>query len=333
MAILGEFEVTVIVNGNAVTEYNVDEDDQDSAQQPNTVTKYIEAVSDAEFSLNVSILPHYELRGDIVGWHLYVDGVHAESITVAKEDFEKGRCVQPIRFCLKGTKHERYGKWMLQHFKFSSISFGQSGDQEEHVSVDRASQAGNLEVKAWCYRLNSYRAKDPNPPFNPLRNVSEKSLKGQALSHTVGLGSCENTEKYYCYVDVERLGDAPLATFVFKYRSRKALQDLTIIPRSPTPVPVEQRPVDDLSMEEMRELIQQLRAEAAVKRGAQPATKQEIQSGIKRERSESRDLTSVNSSGETSRTPATEPDSDIECTGSRPVKCARIEEISLFEDD
>jgi hypothetical protein len=69
---------------------------------------------------------------------------------------------------------------------------------------------------------------------------------------------------------------SPFATFVFKYRSRgrassdtsytlhlmlslDALKSLMVIPRSPSPVPLEDRDIATLTEAEMRELLQRQR--------------------------------------------------------------------------
>ena len=77
--------------------------------------------------------------------------------------------------------------------------------------------------------------------------------------------------------NIEYTDRLPVATFLFKCRSKSKsqtllreiiayitlgdLQLLRVIPRSPSPVPLELRPVEELSLEEARELIkrQQLR--------------------------------------------------------------------------
>lgn len=72
--------------------------------------------------------------------------------------------------------------------------------------------------------------------------------------------------------------DCPLATFIFKYRSlserlfshskrylltlslnSEALKDLLLIPRTPPPAPLEDRPVDSLSQEELKTLVERLK--------------------------------------------------------------------------
>ena len=49
----------------------------------------------------------------------------------------------------------------------------------------------------------------------------------------------------------------PIAIFVFRYRSRQALVSSMIIPRTPSPPPIEERA--DLSAEEIRELQRQVK--------------------------------------------------------------------------
>ncbi|KAF2849037.1 hypothetical protein T440DRAFT_534572 [Plenodomus tracheiphilus IPT5] len=70
---------------------------------------------------------------------------------------------------------------------------------------------------------------------NDIENVPEKVLKGRTLSHQ---------SRYSCTSD---------------YRITAALQSLLIIPRTPGPVPLEDRDVDTLTAEESRELILRLR--------------------------------------------------------------------------
>lgn len=69
--------------------------------------------------------------------------------------------------------------------------------------------------------------------------------------------------------------DAPRASFNFKYRSLgnryavwatrraniylAALQTTGVIPRAPTPVPLEDRPLEELTLEETRELVRRQR--------------------------------------------------------------------------
>lgn len=67
-------------------------------------------------------------------------------------------------------------------------------------------------------------------------DVAEKSLKGKALSHGVEFGQQQIFTQPLLKVLINVDGaDYPIAVFLFKYRSREALQSELIIPRSPSP--------------------------------------------------------------------------------------------------
>lgn len=60
------------------------------------------------------------------------------------------------------------------------------------MSGDRVAKAGELKVELWRYSLNSDRMREDKSSFKPLGKVSEKMLKGQAVSHIVGYVLAEN---------------------------------------------------------------------------------------------------------------------------------------------
>ena len=80
-------------------------------------------------------------------------------------------------------------------------------------------------------------------------------------------GSLGKAEHRFGTVTTQRVdypyGRAPFATFKFKYRSHKDLQAECIIPRSPSPVPLEERDADSLSLEEAREYFRRDRERKA----------------------------------------------------------------------
>ncbi|RYN23517.1 hypothetical protein AA0113_g5236 [Alternaria arborescens] len=110
-------------------------------------------------------------------------------------------------------------------------------------------------------------------------NIPEKALKGRALSHQTILRAPEvipKTTQLTCrYMNNDR---KPFITFKFKYRSKAALQSLLIIPRNPSPVPLEDRDGDILTLEESHELLRRHRE----REDAAPSVKRER---FKRERS------------------------------------------------
>lgn len=127
--------------------------------------------------------------------------------------------------------------------------------------------------------------------------LPEKALKGQALSHNTryelsnvviylsakcngSLGMPEFMSPCGVWSGCEYLDekDKPFVVFNFKYRSRsayplrirsvfnanvydtsEALQDLRIIQRPPTPLPLEERPIEQLTGDQALELLRRQR--------------------------------------------------------------------------
>lgn len=106
------------------------------------------------------------------------------------------------------------------------------------------------DVTHFATNLRSERSQTYQP-------VPEKALKGQPIDMTAGYGSATAIE-WRKSAQCQRAGK-PLAKFVLKYRSRRALQLLDLIPTTPEPEPLEERNIDTLNPEEMRQLLTQMR--------------------------------------------------------------------------
>ncbi|KAI5360094.1 hypothetical protein Slin15195_G119560 [Septoria linicola] len=70
-----------------------------------------------------------------------------------------------------------------------------------------------------------------------ILGLDEVDLKGKAVSHSVGFGAAVEDRggaafSEVQYIDIE---NGPVAVYEFRYRSREALQDERIIPRTPSP--------------------------------------------------------------------------------------------------
>lgn len=109
-----------------------------------------------------------------------------------------------------------------------------------------------------------------------LREPSSLAMVMLELT-TSRLGPAEHVHEPVTYWETTRpYGEDPIAVFIFKYRSRSKvylqiiynlmadfhtgdLQIEGVIPRSPSPVPLEERDPDDLSPEEARELVRRHR--------------------------------------------------------------------------
>lgn len=117
-------EVSIWINGQPVTEYEDVGEEVDGPMAPKTVVKYIEAISDTEFGVNVSVLPifkeHKQTKDDL--------------LIKAKVDgrWDAGRFMKfgksntrPWKVLLEGvTGADVLGKGTMSPFKFAAINIG-----------------------------------------------------------------------------------------------------------------------------------------------------------------------------------------------------------------
>ncbi|KAL1622094.1 hypothetical protein SLS54_005159 [Diplodia seriata] len=97
--------------------------------------------------------------------------------------------------------------------------------------------------------------------MNKIGKVPEKALKGKPLSHQV----------------------QPFAEFIYQYRSKTALQAEGVIPRTPSPIPLEDRPLEELNPEELRELLRRSREKIAAATAVKNESESEVKSEVKSE--------------------------------------------------
>ncbi|RAR02987.1 hypothetical protein DDE83_008388 [Stemphylium lycopersici] len=92
--------------------------------------------------------------------------------------------------------------------------------------------------------------------------VPEKALKGSAVSHKTSLEPMERIAPVkWMEADSVDGENYPFAVIQFKYRSAAALRSLFIIPRQPSPLPLEQRPTNQTSSDEVPLLLNKHRVE------------------------------------------------------------------------
>ena len=126
MAILQKLEVAILVKGEQLEEYP---DEEDKANDPAEITRYVEAVSGASFVIRVGLLPTFRLTSDILKFSVFLGGRYAERILHVAES-----AIQ--LYDIKGSSRQ-YGKqWGRRPFKFSEII---SIKQQVPVSGDKVS--------------------------------------------------------------------------------------------------------------------------------------------------------------------------------------------------
>ncbi|RII14314.1 hypothetical protein CUC08_Gglean003893 [Alternaria sp. MG1] len=276
-------EVKVCVGGQQLHEYD---DDEDATLK--TITKYIEARSDCKFMVTAIFRPPFLTRYHVRA-QLSIDGV-----SVAKTFCEREKLLQK-QIEMSGHRSQRNGEWVKQDFCFAKLNIV----EEAHGPVPSAavlkqtlSTKGRITIAFQFIESYQDLGLDPRPPSNrrheleALKEIPEKALKGDALSHqavlsaprTCHAGSFSSPRRHYKFVDQE-----PFATFHFKYRSLASLKALQILKiTEPTSVPREDRPEDDLTPAELREPLRRVRQ----REGESESIKQEASTTarVKRER-------------------------------------------------
>ncbi|KAK5134231.1 hypothetical protein LTR08_006774 [Meristemomyces frigidus] len=256
---------TIQVNGEDLPEY----DDDDAEEQPAhtaTTTRYIEAVTGANFEIATRFSRTFAQRKEGVGIWFYMDGQRIRSIDYKSHEITNGK----PRNMAKASAMEG-GREGVKRFKFAELKISEG--QPDKQLLKKVAKLGIIEIRYYRVRYgpriktSTTRVARDHAKTKPLLDddtVAEKTLKGQAISHQAKLGEFEAIRPIKHSGFSQKciyLQDEPIATFCFKYRSTAALQSLGVIPRAASPVPLEQREVDDLSPEEMRELIKRQRAQ------------------------------------------------------------------------
>jgi hypothetical protein len=130
MAILGKITAEVLVDGNALQEY---EGDGMENENPDLVVKYIEATSGANFHIRVSILGSFKITSDAIGLEVHLDGIYVED--VIPNDDEIGMPSSSFCHLFQGSESEVDGEWFRQPFYFRDILLGMFVCLEKNIMV------------------------------------------------------------------------------------------------------------------------------------------------------------------------------------------------------
>ncbi|RMX92283.1 hypothetical protein D0867_14643 [Hortaea werneckii] len=303
--------VSIDVAGQDLPEYNGDD-----AQDPssNTVTKYIEAVSGAEFAIS------YRLHTNVFAF-----AGHAMSISVYCDGDPAGRTLVPPNVTISGTRNS------IRHHIQESINgdlirrpmmFSGLTTSEAEVNKDLFSKlkiVGTIVVKWHTGKIVPFTRTSAPSPFLGAKlangKVPEKNMKGQAITHqtapyAVMAGSSGKEE--YPISPFDALGSPLQSSNSGTARMVTALQSMGILPRSPSPIPLEDRNIEDSNPDEMREL---LRRQQRQRESSKVAIKREI----KRERIEFEDDDDDGDDVEIVDRPEKKPRLDVDDPGTEVV--------------
>ncbi len=117
MAVIDSFpglKVEIIVNESAITEYAGDGENEED--KPNTITKFVEATTGAEFRIRCEFAPSFKFKKYAIRADAYIDGIYVDKWNKACE--KTLMVMRGPHSCL----HE--GIWQKQRFAFSSLQIG-----------------------------------------------------------------------------------------------------------------------------------------------------------------------------------------------------------------
>ncbi|KAK3697252.1 hypothetical protein LTR37_017564 [Vermiconidia calcicola] len=249
-------DVTVRVNGADLQEH----DDTEHNEEYLKGVKYVECVPETDFAVHLHVRKS-QLGGynkDQIRCDVYLDGEFAiarlpnpYSTPAASSEWDFGAVESTIN-----------GRCIKQNFAFARLRTD-DGPSKDLKPID-FKQQGEIKVKCTLVRTRKLSKMVTHDVASFKRAgdevLPEKCLKGRSISNQVALGKAQPLATLPVFVHVDYpYGKQPFATYVFKYRSRRDLQIEGIIPRSPSPVPLEDRAPEDLSPEEARELVRRLR--------------------------------------------------------------------------
>ncbi|MCJ1364726.1 hypothetical protein MMC16_003842 [Acarospora aff. strigata] len=287
-------EVRIVVNGNVAQGFNSDDDGSEDLR---IVTRYIEAISAAHFAVQYTIKPPFQFKCEQLRLILQVDGKEVDRRVCSQAELAKNP--HGISNSLAGVTRSQGRTSSIEKFKFSEIKTGDDTSLVADARIkDQLAGVGTITLKIYRVHKGVF---DPRTPSTrtwgdllELEILPEKALKGQALSHSTSLDEPEVIPPKGSWQGCKYLDgkDEPFAVFNFQYRSRKALQDLRILERTPAPVSLEDRPIEELTGEEARELLRRQKERQASKVSA---VKPELraQRDVKREYQEDEEYTAL----------------------------------------
>ena len=118
MAILKDIKVAIMINGQELKEYN---DEDVGNDEENSVSKYVEAISEAKFEIITSASRWYQFTSDAVQMDIYMDGAYADACLLRKKDASR---VHAWKCRLNGARRFDGNRWEVKPFKFREITAG-----------------------------------------------------------------------------------------------------------------------------------------------------------------------------------------------------------------
>ena len=124
MAILKGIEAAVIIDGKALTEYDDEDTGDGGSDHTSEVSKYIEAVSDGEFSMGITVPKSYNFVGNALSFKLSLDGIRVQTRLCQEATLKNLR--KDWHRTIAGSKVKNGEGWYLRPFRFADIKIGET---------------------------------------------------------------------------------------------------------------------------------------------------------------------------------------------------------------
>ncbi|KAL1648462.1 hypothetical protein SLS58_002217 [Diplodia intermedia] len=278
-------EVEVRVNGERAEEY-MDSNQKDS---DNTAIRYIEAKSGVRFTIHCTISPSCDRQGKDMRAKILIDGKKIRGKILRLEKSEG------VTIDVYGATSVENGQRSIAHMVFSELDIDEdSTDISNRMMQKKVMSMGVISIQLHRGLAIKEAPCNRTTTIDKIGKVSEKALKGKALSHQVQLARIPSYQAIISSLTYDRLQafqpaqqsntynfkcdkeDGPFAEFIYQYRSKTALQAEGVIPRTPSPIPLEDRPLEELNQEELRELLRRSREKTAAATAVKTESESEV---------------------------------------------------------
>lgn len=187
------------VEGNPLEDYEDDEgvelgpNDDESYRANRIVSKYVETISDKEYTIKMQVDPVYTILSPTLGYRVIVDGqlIEVPVIQLSTKNPVGGHLKDPVSRNSIGRKVQdgQFGnRILLQKYRFAKIEITNDGirDKEAKTDAEHVAQIGEICVE--IYRMSECIedkvARHKSNSLSGSINIHEKVLKGQAKSHS-----------------------------------------------------------------------------------------------------------------------------------------------------
>ncbi|KFY21343.1 hypothetical protein V493_07498 [Pseudogymnoascus sp. VKM F-4281 (FW-2241)] len=227
--------VSIIINGSTPKEYEAPMDETKHDHPNKTVLRYIEAISGTNYSILIEVSPGYKLKSSLK----FVVQIDGWTLPTSPLFLRTGQN-SPWNRRIDGNEHvDKNGRKWNKPFKFSALNIVDVHDKDRikrdasaskhigeiRVTVTRRQAKAEVQYRSWGMDRNANL------------EIAEKAVKGQTLSHGTELGEAVRSREQTRFFNstAQRGSHDPPAVFIFRYRSREALEAEHIIARAPSP--------------------------------------------------------------------------------------------------